>query len=98
MNVGDEVGDLLFEEMELFLNLIQGVFIIAVADTFVIVVRPLIYINTMRFLRLGIIGSTTRRAVSMARPMPVPMPLGSELGFLFDEGFDRVLRFSNPTG
>ena len=66
VNVGDEVGDLLFEEMELLLNLVQGVFVVAVANAFVVVVRPLICINTMLFLRLGIICSTTRRAVGMA--------------------------------
>lgn len=62
VNVGDEVCNLLLEEMELLLNLVQGVFI-AVVDAFVVVVRPLICIVSMRFLRFGIVGSTTRRAV-----------------------------------
>ena len=66
VDVGDEVGDLLLEEVKLLFNLIQGVFVITVADAFVVVVRPLIGINTVLFLRLGIIGSTARRAVGMA--------------------------------
>ena len=65
MNVGDEVGNLLFEEVELLLNLVQGVFVITVGNAFVVVIRSLICVVAMRFLRLGIVGCTTRRATDM---------------------------------
>ena len=66
VNVGDKVCNLLLEEMELFFNLVQGAFIVAVVNAFVVVVRPPICIVTMSFLRLSIVGSTARRAVRMA--------------------------------
>ena len=81
VNVGDEVCDLFLKEMEMFLNIIQGVFI-TVDNALVIVIRPLVCIIAMLFLGLSIVGSTTRRAVRMARAVSVS--LGSELSLLFD--------------
>ena len=62
VNVGDEVGDLLFKEMESLLNLIQGVFV-AVINTFVVVIGSLVDVVTTRFLRLSVVGSMARRAI-----------------------------------
>lgn len=46
VNVSDEVCDLFFKEMEMFFNIIQGVFI-TVDNALVVVVRPLICVIAM---------------------------------------------------
>lgn len=64
VDVSDEVNDLLLEEMEVFFDIFQCMFVaVDNHSVVVVVVRTFIRIVSVRFLCLGIVGSTTRRAV-----------------------------------